>query len=826
MASKFNKPHIDIGFAKSQSEYSGRGSGGSSVGVRIREEFGLRLKNELEAALTLSEQFRADTPELADAPGSYIEVELKRNAHPDDLLSRKKEGIRVGAVKESENVQTVALFIPDQAKLAYQAIIQDYLDGPLSEAGNAPRAGKIEPIEAYRQARLQTLWTDSVDTLPTDPHHKMWWAVWTRTALEEQIEIAAERLNLNIAATERRLYFPEATVIPVYGTRSAIELLTFASGAVDELRRASDTPAFFIDETTEDQQAWIGDLADRIIWPADDVAAVCLLDTGVNRAHPLIEPALTTTDQHEVREDWGLNDNHPVGHGTRMAGMALHGDLTAKLADTSQIALTHRLESVTILPPAGMPSTDVTSYGVITQDSVSLPEITAPERKRVFCLTITNDQVSGEIPSTWSAAIDQSAAANMRGDDETAEPRLFVLSAGNVPAHISFDQQINPNDFPSEDPSQSWNALSVGGYTELVNPTETNHTDWIPRVGVGALSPHSSTTVTWPHSRTPIKPEIVFEAGNRAVSPSKNEVLTLGSLSLLTTGSDVTQQPLIDTAGTSPSAAQAARMAAQIMATNEAHWPEMVRALMVHSAEWTPVMREELDACSGYKERYEVIRRFGYGVPQLSAALASAQNHLALTSQMEIQPFRMDGGRKFNECHYYQLPIPNSMLEELDNTEIEMKVTLSYFIEPNPGFSANVDPQRYQSFGLRYAHQRRNESIREFKHRVNNSEPADSFGASSASTDSRWLLGADSVSAGSLHSDVWVGPAIELLNRPWLCVRPVNGWWRNRTKPDVVGRESRYALVVSIKVPDVDIDLYTPIANTVGIDVLNIEIEI
>lgn len=155
-----------------------------------------------------------------------------------------------------------------------------------------------------------------------------------------------------------------------------------------------------------------------------------------------------------------------------------------------------------------------------------------------------------------------------------------------------------------------------------------------------------------------------------------------------------------------------------------------------------------------------------------------------------------------------------------------MKVTLSYFIEPNPGFSANVDPQRYQSFGLRFAHQRRSETVGEFKNRVNNSEPVDTFGASSASTDGRWILGADSVSAGSLHSDVWVGPAIELLNRPWLCIRPVNGWWRNRAKPDVVDRETRYALVISFKVPDADIDLYTPIANMIGIDVQNIEIEI
>jgi hypothetical protein len=38
---------------------------------------------------------------------------------------------------------------------------------------------------------------------------------------------------------------------------------------------------------------------------------------------------------------------------------------------------------------------------------------------------------------------------------------------------------------------------------------------------------------------------------------------------------------------------------------------------------------------------------------------------------------------------------------------VEMKVTLSYFIDPNPGLSANLDAQRYQSHGLRFDHQRR-----------------------------------------------------------------------------------------------------------------------
>ncbi len=83
-----------------------------------------------------------------------------------------------------------------------------------------------------------------------------------------------------------------------------------------------------------------------------------------------------------------------------------------------------------------------------------------------------------------------------------------------------------------------------------------------------------------------------------------------------------------------------------------------------------------------------------------------------------MQPFKMEKGRRFNECHYYDLPIPSQMLEELENEIVEMKVTLSYFVEPNPGLSANVDPQRYQSHGFRFDHECKNETVRRFKQRV------------------------------------------------------------------------------------------------------------
>jgi hypothetical protein len=230
-------------------------------------------------------------------------------------------------------------------------------------------------------------------------------------------------------------------------------------------------------------------------------------------------------------------------------------------------------------------------------------------------------------------------------------------------------------------------------------------------------------------------------------------------------------------------------------------------------------MLAAIDATSGKRERYDLIRRFGYGVPDYDRANASANNHLAMIAQTEIQPFRVQG-RKFNECHYYNLPIPGDMLERMENELVELKVTLSYFIDPNPGLSANVDAQRYQSHGLRFDMQRPRELLAQFKRRVNASErepPRRRGGAVPA--DGRWVLGQDSVSAGSLHCDVWRGPAIELLGRNMLCVKPVNGWWRKRASAEVCNRQTRYALVVSLKTRNVELDIHTPISAAARIPI-------
>jgi len=646
----------------------------------------------------------------------------------------------------------------------------------------------------------------------------MWWEVWCVRGLEGEFEVLVDNLGARTVDREQRLYFPEHVVLPVLADRATIELMLFARLSIVELRRASDSPAFFLDDMDRDEQRAVSeDLAERTEWPGADVPAVCLLDTGVNRAHILIEPTLAEADMAAVRPEWGTADSDH-GHGTGMAGLALFGDLTPRLAGGGVVALGHRLESVKLLPPDGFERTEEQFYGAVTKQAVALPESRRPGRARVFCLAVTNEDRSGIRPTTWSSAIDQEAAG-VTEIGEAAPRRLFVVSAGNAPNPIAVDQIIDADELEIEDPAQAWNAITVGGYTDRINIQEAEFARFSPCAEAGGLSPYSRTSTLWVQGKSPFKPDIVMEAGNRVVSPARTDAYDADSLALLSTGPNTDRHPLVSFRATSAAAAQAARLAARLMAQFPNYWPETIRALMIHGAEWTPVMRSELDAATTKSAAYLVLRRYGHGVPAFERAAASARNHLAIVSQAEIQPYERSA-RSMHECHFYPLPWPREALEGLGDREVSLKITLSYFVEPNPGSSASFDPYRYQSYGLRFDLKRRSETREEFAKRVNRQAWGDSEERPTAQADGdNWLFGPNSMSAGSLHSDQWTGPAVNLLTRNVICVKPVGGWWNNRASADVRGQKTRYSLVLSLRSRESEVDLYTPVSTMVEAEI-------
>jgi hypothetical protein len=76
-------------------------------------------------------------------------------------------------------------------------------------------------------------------------------------------------------------------------------------------------------------------------------------------------------------------------------------------------------------------------------------------------------------------------------------------------------------------------------------------------------------------------------------------------------------------------------------------------------------------------------------------------------------------------------------------------------------------------------------------------------------------LGSDLRHHGSIHSDRWRGTAAELAEKDFLGVYPVNSWWRLRKFLGRYDSTLRFSLVVTIALPEQEIDLYTEIATQV-----------
>lgn len=754
--------------------------------------------------------------------GIYLTFESEPNFPLKfESLDLAKSGIELCNLKTlADNTMQAAVFVPDGKLELFLNKITAYRDEdttPRNERGTARPKNQdlVESISGIQLAALEALWTE--ETLPfPDRNATVTWEVWLRrdSGVNHLARLRGYAEHFNLTVGEQVVTFVDRTVVLVTGTANNLSRSIEILGMIAEVRLPKTTAAFFTEMSNVDQQQWVDELAGRIIPPAAGGPYVCLFDTGLNQGHPLLTQVVTPGDLHTYKPAWGVDDRY--GHGTQMAGLASFGDLTDVLQGAGQVSSTHRIESVKIFNERDPHDPEL--YGAVTEESAARVETTAA-RQRVFCMSVTSlDGRDRGRPSSWSAAVDALAAGANDGPK-----RLFVLSAGNTDANARRDYPDSNMSDGIHDPAQAWNALTVGGYTDKITIDAAKWPEWQPLAARGDLAPCSCTSTSW--ARWPFKPDIVMEASNLASNPSVDDPADVDDLQLLTTAHNFATRPPLTTFGdTSAAAALAARLAAIVWAKYPALTPETVRALMVHSAEWTPAMIARFTDTHGHVDYRNLLRCFGYGVPNLQRLLSSLDNSLTLVAESEIQPFFKEGGRgpvKTREMRPHPLPWPTDALTALGNANVVMRVTLSYFIEPSPGARGWAPRYGYQSHGLRFAVRNQLETVVAFEQRINKFVREEGYEPPGLA-DPGWQFGRLSglTSLGSVHSDVWRGTAANLASRGHIAIYPTMGWWNKRANLEAWGRTARYSLIVSIATPEVETDLYTPIANQIGVPIV------
>lgn len=858
-----DKPHLLVPWHATVLTPRTRPGRAASSAVRAHEDrqgHVTRLIDQLNTARRQGVAARQELPPNQRPTGLALRVEAA-SGHSLNLAKLDQAGMSLMSARPAQagaHEEDAIVWLPDTTAARFAGRIEQYTE---DTAGGKPRqADLVANIEHLVPATLPDLWAYAAPLPQTE--EPTWWELWFDPSLSPVDPIEALREISRIRGWKlagRAISVGQRVVLAIQATTHDLASLVSTNACPVEVRR----PSFAEEIQNLDwafQRDWVEEATARILPASVGAPTVCVLDSGVYSEHPLLKGSLSDRTWTAFGDG---NTGDQVGHGTAMSGLALFGDgLLPLLEGVESITLDHQLESVKILLPRSAETTP-RMFSEVTANGISAAEISATPapRARVFALALTRH--STEIPghpdengvdgtaTLWSASLDALAAGttigiledriDLAGVPDPDMARLIAVSVGNV---RDLTQRANQGLFTAgqdsayldvcdlariEEPSQAWNVLSVGAHTELTQvPHNPSFAGFRPLASSGDLSPYSRTGVNV-GDLFPIKPDIVLEGGNVLVDEGMTQADSHDVVNLATT-SHHSHRLLTSFNATSAATAQAARLAALAHARYPDLRPEAVRALLVHEARWTPIMRRDLYTKNGTPkgtalQRARRLRRYGWGVPSEDRVLNSSASAVTMIIQDELVPYQFKSGGDVGlaQLKVHDLPWPKEQLEELGECTVELRVTLSYFVEPNPGRRGMLGRHTYPSHRLRYALKGPRETEANFRHRISQAAARDGApldDETAFESDKNWLLGRTARERGSLHCDIWRGNAVELAQCGQLAVFPTaSGWWKTHGRADRVGQPAHYALLISLHTPDVETDLYTPVATALAVPI-------
>jgi hypothetical protein len=141
--------------------------------------------------------------------------------------------------------------------------------------------------------------------------------------------------------------------------------------------------------------------------------------------------------------------------------------------------------------------------------------------------------------------------------------------------------------------------------------------------------------------------------------------------------------------------------------------------------------------------------------------------------------------------------LAKEVLESLEEKNVKLTVTLSYYIEPNPSRRLATH-YAYHSHQLDFDINKRNETEDEFKIRISKPENETNENRPNR-TGVAWEIGKNTNAKGSIRKDFINLTGREMSQRNILAVFPKNGWYKNLKRQKKFNEKVRYSLIVSLE---------------------------
>jgi hypothetical protein len=366
--------------------------------------------------------------------------------------------------------------------------------------------------------------------------------------------------------------------------------------------------------------------------PPSDIKTVCVLDTGVDSAHPFLRHILL--DSVDLTNDRSPNDGH--GHGTFVAGLAAYGDLEKR---------GRAPEAFANLISAKIKGRTDDRYSYL-EDRIEQATARFHDRAKIFTLSVMYPQCCNmDQPSDLAYTLDKLS------HDHSI---LFVIPSGNLKDELP--SLIHTTRYPTYlgNPAcsiyfgaEASTAVTVGG----VAHKETDSS--IARIG--QPSPFTRRGEFGGRS----KPDVVSNAGNIETDSSGSLRQNDQDLGVVSLG--LTPKTLAQGIGTSYSTPVVANILARLAKEYPEASSNLLKALLIHFASW-PESHVALNAGDDLKKAV-----YGKGVPEFEKCAYSHNYSPA---------YIVDDSIGYDEVAFVPIYVPYAMRNIYG--EKMMRVTLVY----------------------------------------------------------------------------------------------------------------------------------------------------